>query len=421
MLKIIMDYIKATYFIETPLEAEEAAAILAGEQSSGTFVKVPGESDEIKEMFGARVVRVTPLHPVVAPFCAGARPSRSGRYNRAYIELWWPAHNTAANIPVLLSTVAGGTYDLNAFSGIKLTDLEIPECFTEKYRGPRFGIDGTRTLTGVSGRPIIGSIVKPCIGLTPEETAQQVKILAEGGIDFIKDDELIADHPRSPFESRVREVMKVINRHADDTGKKVMYAFNLSGDIDDMLRRHDTVADHGGTAVMVNMINVGFAGLAKLRENARLPIHGHRCGFGALNRAELLGMEFTPLQKLWKLVGIDHIHTNGLRNKFYESDQSVLQSVRACQEPLFDRWRVLPVMGSGAWAGLAPDTWKEVGNSDLLFLCGGGILGHPGGIRAGVESVRQAWEAAMNGIDLHVHSKEHRELKEAMEFFHGKA
>jgi len=412
-----MEYTKATYYIETPLQPEAAAAILAGEQSSGTFVTVPGETDELKEQFGARVVYVKPLNTADLPFLSGARESNNKQYNRAIIILSWPYQNTGSNIPVLLSTIAGGTYDLDAFSGIRLVDIDIPEAFTDKYLGPQFGIEGTRKLTNVYGRPIIGSIVKPCIGLKPEQTAEQVKLLAEGGVDFIKDDELLGDHPNSPFDKRVEKVMEVINRHADKTGKKVMFAFNLSGDIDDMLHRHDVVVKHRGTAVMANLLSIGFSGLAKLRKHAQLPIHGHRCGFGALSRSEMLGMEFAAYQKLWKLVGIDQIHTNGIRNKFYESDESVIKSVKACQEPMFGKWKVLPVMGAGAWAGLAPDTYKVIGDLDLLFLCGGGILGHPGGIKAGVESVKQAWEAAVKGIDLNEFAQHHIELKQAIEFY----
>ena len=415
-----MSRLKARYRIESPMPLEQAAAVLAGEQSSGTFVPVPGETDELKQRFGARVESMTPTGTSAIPMLAGARDpvqNRKKEYNRGEIVISWSFENTDANLPVLLSTVAGGTFDLNVFSGIKLLDLDIPEEFNQKYPGPQFGIEGTRKLTGVYDRPLIGSIIKPCIGLRPEETAERVQALVKAGIDFIKDDELLGDHPQSPFEKRVKNVMTIINRHADATGKKVMYAFNLSGDMDDMLRRHDMVLKHGGTCVMANILSVGLAGLAKLRSHAQLPIHGHRCGFGALNRCDYLGFEFSAYLKIWRVVGIDQVHTNGLRNKFYESDESVLRSIQACQTRMPDGRRVLPVLGSGAWAGLAPLTFKAVGNVDLLFLCGGGILGHPDGLTAGVKSVQQGWEAAMQGIDPHTYAKSRPELRKAMEAF----
>ena len=134
------------------------------------------------------------------------------------------------------------------------------------------------------GRPLIGTIIKPSIGLTPEQTAELVDALCAAGIDFIKDDELIADPPYAPFEARLAAVMPVLQRHADRLGRMPMYAFNISGSIDEMLRRHDAVLAAGGTCVMVSVNWVGFAGVEHLRRHARLPIHGHRNGWGALTR-----------------------------------------------------------------------------------------------------------------------------------------
>ncbi len=413
----------ATYFVETPFPVQKAAEILAGEQSSGTFVKVPGETDELKEKYGAKVEKIEEFSPADSPSLEGGKippdwpKDGTGKYNRACITISWPYENVGINLPVLLSTIAGGVYDLSVFTGIKLIDIEFPPQYAEVYPGPQFGIEGTRKLTGVFERPIIGSIIKPCIGLTPEETAERVDALVEGGIDFVKDDEILSDAPVSPFAKRVEKVMKVIQRHADRSGRQLMYAFNISGNLDDMYRKHDIVVKHGGTCVMANVLSIGFTGLAELRKHSALPIHGHRCGFGALNRHSLLGMEFTAYHKFWRMLGIDHIHTNGLRNKFYESDESVLKSIRACYTPLFGGYQCLPVLGSGQWAGQAEDTYKLTGSNDMLYLCGGGILAHPSGIQAGVASVRQAWEGAAAGVPLENYAKEHKELAEAIRFF----
>src|SRR5690606_4182186 len=111
------------------------------------------------------------------------------------------------------------------FSGLRILDLRLPEAFAAAYPGPRFGIEGTRRLAGVEGRPLIGTIIKPSVGLGPEETAALVETLAEADIDFIKDDELQADGPAYPFEARVRAVMRVVERQADRRGRKLMFAF----------------------------------------------------------------------------------------------------------------------------------------------------------------------------------------------------
>src|SRR5579859_5744170 len=245
-----MERIFATYLIETPLPVEKAAAILAGEQSSGTFVAVPGETEELKQRFAARVEKVTLLETVTTPSLPGVR-SATGKYQRAEVVVSWSPENMGCNLPTLVSTVGGNLYELSQFSGLKLMDIEVPVAFGEYFDGPRFGVEGCRKLTNVSGRPLIGTIIKPSIGMSPKQTAALVKTMAEAGIDFIKDDELMANPPHSPFDERVDAVMRVINAHADRTGKKVMYAFNLSDELEPMLRHYEKIVSAGGTAAMV--------------------------------------------------------------------------------------------------------------------------------------------------------------------------
>ncbi len=151
--------------------------------------------------------------------------------------LSWSLDNFGASLPNLVATVAGNLFELRPFSGLRLLDITLPEAFAAKYPGPKFGVAGTRRLSGVEGRPLIGTIVKPSVGFGPEQTADLVKVLCEAGIDFIKDDELQADGPHCPFDARARAVMRVIEDHAQRTGKKAMYAFNITGDLDEMRRQ----------------------------------------------------------------------------------------------------------------------------------------------------------------------------------------
>jgi ribulose-bisphosphate carboxylase large chain len=153
---------------------------------------------------------------------------------------------------------------------------------------------------------MIGTIVKPSIGLPLEELGQLVRELAEAGIDFIKDDELIANPPYSPLRERVAVVMDEINRAADRTGKKVMYAFNITDDIDRLGANYDLVRAAGGTCVMVCVNLIGLAGVAYLRERSALPIHGHRAMIGALMRHPELGIDFVAFQKLARLAGCSY-------------------------------------------------------------------------------------------------------------------
>ena len=215
--------------------------------------------------------------------------------------------------------------------------------------------------------------------------------------------------------------MAVIKRFADQTGKKPMFAFNLSGDMDDMLHRHDYLLSRGGTCLMANLNWVGFSAMTRLSAHSQLPIHGHRNGWGIFSRSEVLGMEFSAYQKLWRLAGVDHLHTNGLRNKFCESDESVIRSVRDCLADFLGGKCPMPVLSSGQWAGQAVDTYAAVGSTDLMYLCGGGIVSHPAGIAAGVRSVMQAWEAAMQGHSLESYAQSHPELREALTFYGNRA
>src|SRR3546814_18578656 len=121
----------------------------------------------------------------------------------ARVVLSWPVHNFGLSLPNLLATVAGNLSELKAFSGLRLLDLKLPPVFLDRYQGPQFGVAGTRTLAGVYGRPMLGTIIKPSVGPDPAATAAQVAGRLEAGIDFIKDGELQSDGPACPFEASV--------------------------------------------------------------------------------------------------------------------------------------------------------------------------------------------------------------------------
>jgi ribulose-bisphosphate carboxylase large chain len=392
-----VERVTATYLIETAHPVERAAATLAGEQSSGTFVAVPGETAELKQRFAARVERITGLDNVVAPSLPTGRAAASV-YRRAEVVVSWSMENFGTNLAALVSTLQGNLYELAQFSGLKLLDFDVPPSFAAAFRGPAFGIPGCRRLTGVEGRPLIGTIIKPSIGLTPEQTAAMVRELVEAGIDFLKDDELMADPPHSPFDARVDAVMRVINDHAQRTGKKAMYAFNVSDELDAMQRHYDKVVASGGTCAMLSLNSVGLVAVKRICDRGQLAIHGHRNGWGMLNRHPLLGMEFPAYQKLWRLAGVDQLHVNGIANKFWEPDDSVVRSIAACLAPTPLGKPLLPVVSSGQWGGQAPETWRRTQTTDLLYMAGGGIQAHPDGPAAGVRSLQLWWEAAVEGL-----------------------
>lgn len=395
--------IEAVYHLETADDPEQTAALIAGEQSSGTFVAIPGEDEALKARAAARY-EIT------------AFDQESSSDAKCFeLKLSWPLENLGPSLPNLMATIAGNLYELKPVRSLRLMDMTLPPAFAQAYPGPAFGIAGTRALTGVQHRPLIGTIIKPSVGLSPQDTADIVEQLCEAGVDFIKDDELQADGPACPFDERVTLSMAVINRYAERSGKKVMYAFNLTGEIDEMKRRHDLVQQLGGTAVMLSLNSVGMAGFNAFRRHAQLPIHAHRNGWGYVQA----GWSYTAWQKLWRLAGVDHMHVNGIANKFQEDDDSVITSARACMTPMFaDKpCTIMPVFSSGQTVRQAAPTWERLQSTDLIFLAGGGLFAHPGGIAAGVSALRQSWSAAIEGLPLDVAAKTHRELREALEKF----
>lgn len=396
--------------------------MLAGEQSSGTFVRVPGETDALRARARARVLAIEPDGDVAEPSLPNAflvRRNITGPYHRGVIRIGFPLDNVGVNLPTLAATVAGNIYDLGEMTGVRLLGLDLPADYAACYPGPRHGVAGTRRLAGVGVRPVIGTIIKPNVGLPPADTAALVRRLCAAGIDFIKDDEVMANPPHAPLAERVAAVMRVVNAEADRLGRKVMVAFNVSDETDAMRRHADLVAKRGGTCVMVSINWVGFGGLETLRRHTELAIHGHRNGFAMLARSPGLGMNFAAYQVFCRLAGVDHLHVNGLSGKFWESDESVAASARACLAPIAGNDAVLPVFSSGQSAATVEKTWCALQSIDLMFLAGGGIIGHPDGPAAGVESIRAAWEAAASGIAAARHARTNPALAAALARFGG--
>ncbi len=409
-------HVIATYIIETSLPLEHAAEVLAGEQSTGTFVRVERESDDLRARFAAQVESLEEIPLTGASPLPGSVGDPATR-RRARLRIRFPLENFGPSLPNLLAAVAGNLFEIKQLSAIKLVDLDLPPAFAERYAGPQFGVAGTRRLMSRPDGAMIGTIVKPSIGLSPADLADLVGDLAAAGVDFIKDDELQGNGPQAPLRERVAAVMPVLERHADRTGVKPMYAFNITDDIDRLEANHDLVLAAGGTCIMVCVNLVGLPGLEYIRRRSQLPIHGHRAMFGSISRSEQLGIGFRAWQKIARLSGADHLHTNGISNKFYETDAQVLDAIAAVREPLLGLESTVPVLSSGQWGGLAHATYAETGTTDLLVLAGGGIHGHPDGARAGVASMREAWASAAAGESVETALERSAALRRATEAF----
>ena len=414
------DYLTAVYLLETPLDPAKVADVLAGEQSSGTFLRVPGETDDLRARSRATVEKIEELEPAASPSLRSAwleRQGWAGPYRRARVTVSFPVGNIGTNLATLAATVAGNLYDLGEATGLKLMSLSLPADYRRKFEMPRQGIAGTRKLADVHGRPLLGTIIKPNVGMSAEQTADLVGELCAAGLDFIKDDEVNADSVWAPIGERIRAVMSRVRAYQDRTGKRVMVAFNISGETDAMRRHADLIAAEGGTCAMVSLNWCGLSAVQTLRRSTDLAIHGHRNGFGMLSRSSALGMAPPAYQTLYRLAGIDHMHVHALAGKFADFDEDVTAATRDCLTPLAENDAVMPAFSSGQWAGTLPITYEAARSPDFLFLCGGGIIAHPDGPSAGVASLLAAWEAVRDGETLEAAAMRVPELKRALELF----
>ena len=405
--------ITVTYRLETPGDIGALAEKVASDQSTGTFTALPGETEAVRARCAARVESITPLEDAERP---GLPDDRPGPFHRADVRISFPMEAVGTDVAALMTICVHGVWSVRGLTGARVMDIDLPAEWS-CHPGPQFGIAGSRRLMGVDSGIMVASIIKPSLGLLPEETAAVVKELCEAGVDFIKDDEKLMSPGYSPLADRLKAIMPVIRDHEQKTGKRVMYAWGISSaDPEEMMANHDLVLDHGGSAAVVNINAVGFGGMTFLRRRSQLCLHAHRNGWDVLTRHPAFGMEFRAYQKIWRLLGVDQFQINGIRAKYWEPDDSFVRSFSDVTTPIFaPEDCALPVVCSGQWGGQAVDTYERTGGTlDLMYLGGGGIHGHPGGAAGGVRAIRQAWDAAAAGRQLTDHAVTHPELAAAL-------
>lgn len=335
----------------------------------GRSSRSPWEAEALRLRHAARVLDVAPCEPTV-PLAEAVRPD-GAEFRAAIVRIEFPLENIGASLAALMTTVAGNSFELRELAGAQLLDVELSDGFGARYPGPRFGVAGTRELMVGPERPLIGSIIKPSVGLPLDQLERLVRDLCAAGVDFIKNDELTTDPPYSPLADRIRTVRRILDDVAERSGHRVMYAIKITGDIEWVLRHGDVVRAAGGTCVMACVATVGLAGIAHLAERVGLGIHGHRAMFGAMTRHRGLGVDFRAYQVFARLAGVNHPHTDGFGSKFYERYDEVDASIAALRAPLMGMRPVLPVLSSAQWSGSVPTTWARTRTTDLLMVAWG--------------------------------------------------
>lgn len=374
------DYVFLTYRFETAIDPRVAVANLCCEQSTAQWAR-PGKNEDFRPLHGAKAVSLTP----------GPSPAR-GEGSTYEVEIAHPHRNFGPRIPNFLSAAAGeGPFYCPGISIIKWIDFEFPKCFLSKFEGPRFGLEGVRGLLGVRDRPIFLGVVKPNIGLTPQDFADIAYESWIGGLDIAKDDEMLADIDWSPLAVRAKLCAEAMKRAEEKTGERKIFVSNVTDEVDVIPRLHDTVVMEGVNMVMVNAVMTGFSAVRALSRHAAVPVLSHFTGMAVLSRLPNYGISSLVQIKLQRLAGGDVIVMPGFGDRMSSSDDEVLANVKACLEPWGNIKTALPVPGGSDSAETLPLVYSKIGHAEFGFICGRGVYGHPEGPAAGAKSLHDAW------------------------------
>lgn len=396
--------IVAEFYVEPKNGIKKIAEMVAAESSIGTWTDV------------------TTSKPYLKRLAAVVFEIRKNIVKIAYpIELFEPD-----NIPQILSSVAGNILGMKGVKNLRLEDIRLSKEIIKKFRGPKFGIMGVRKILRVKDRPLLGTIIKPKLGLKSKDHAKVAYEALVGGCDFVKDDENLSNQKFNPFESRLAATLEVLDRAEEETGEKKAYLINITAETKEMIKRAELVKAQGGKYIMVDIITTGWASLQTIRnEDLGLAIHAHRAMHAAFTRNKKHGISMFVVAKLSRLIGVDQLHTGTIVGKLeggkeiIDTDEEIRDS-KITQHNLLLRqdWHhikpVMPVCSGGLHPLHVPKLVKFFGK-DIIIQMGGGIHGHPRGTRNGAKAARQAIEAVVSNIPLIKYAKKHKELEQAIQ------
>lgn len=376
---------------------DRTAGGVAAESSVGTWTDVSLEEKTIWEKLHGKVIEMDENSRLVKV----AYPLELFEYG---------------NIPQLLSSIAGNIFGLLEIATLRIENIDFPEKYVKSFPGPFWGIEGFRKITGVVDRPLIGSIIKPKLGLTAKKHIDAAMEVFNAGVNLVKDDENLTSQSFNPFFERVEEaVSRMKNAGLLNPGAQRIYAFNITASYEEMVRRADYVVEKGGNCLMIDILTSGFAAVTGIRnKNYGKLIHAHRAMHAAFTRSKQYGISMLVLAKLARLAGVDSLHTGTIVGKMEGGKDEILAIDNFLRSDWYGLKTVLPTASGGLHPGHVPDLVNLLGK-DVLCNFGGGIHGHPDGSYAGARAVIQAFEAAAQNISLEDYVKDHRELAKALE------
>jgi ribulose-bisphosphate carboxylase large chain len=386
--------LRSTFYLEPDgISLQEAAGAIAAESSIGTWTEL------------------TTVKPYVLKLAAKVYSLEGNIAKIAYtIDLF-----EAGNMPNILSSVAGNVFGLKALKNLRLLDIQLPSDLTKSFKGPRYGIEGIRKLLKIKDRPLVGTIIKPKLGLKAEDHAKVAYDAWAGGCDIVKDDENLSSQKFNDFEDRLHATLDSRDRAETETGEKKVYMINITAETQTMLDRADMVIDHGGEYVMVDILTCGWSALQTLRnQDFKLIIHAHRAGHAAFTKNPWHGIAMRPIVTVARAIGVDQLHVGTVVGKMSETKKEVIENIEACKMEMHGLKPVMPVASGGLHPRLVPALLETFGK-DVVIQAGGGIHGHPDGTQTGALAMRHAVDAALKGVSLDEYAKTHSELAKALE------
>jgi ribulose-bisphosphate carboxylase large chain len=389
-------YVVCKYRVTTDLPMEKAAEAIAAEQSTGTWTGISTLDNDVFTRLGARVIDISGDEIVVE----------------------FPTEDFSIEVgavPQILSVIAGNLFGLGSLKGVRLEDVTFPKEILDQFKGPKFGAQGIRKALDRPEKPLVGTIVKPKIGLDPKKTAQYVYEAGSGGLTNSKDDETLVDQAFCPIEDRTVAVAEALDR-LESEGHRMMHAINVSTRGDRIVELAEKVQSWGARELMVDVITCGFGAVQALAEDPsiKVPIHVHRTMHGAFTKDPLHGIAMLPLTKLTRMCGGDALHIGTLGVGKMTGSSKDDGNLVACLGDDVPYKTMMPVCSGGVYPGIVEAIVKKAGN-DVQIQAGGGVAGHPEGVRAGAMGMSQAVDAAFAGIPKEEYAKTHRELAIALE------
>ncbi|MEC0176547.1 2,3-diketo-5-methylthiopentyl-1-phosphate enolase [Paenibacillus favisporus] len=387
---------------------KKAESIAVG-MTVGSWTELPQAKRESMQKHLGEVLQVDVHEP------EGAAPGE--RY--ADVTIAYPDINFSRDIPALLVTVFG---KISMDGKIKLNRLGFSDHFVRGFPGPKFGIAGIRDILGVHDRPLLMSIFKSVIGLNADELREQFLRQALGGVDLIKDDEILFENELTPIEKRVEVCLKAAEAAQKETGKKLLYAANLTGPTSSLKSQAKKAIGAGANALLFNVLSYGYDVLHELSSDPEInvPIAAHPALAGAFYPSPHYGISASVLLgQLMRLAGADLV----LFPSPYGSVTMPKAENMAIRDELISRElpmkASMPVPSAGIHPGLVPLILRDFG-TDVVVNAGGGIHGHPMGTEAGGRAFVQAIAAAQQSIPLAQYAEDgHPELKAALEAWGG--